>query len=125
VQLNGMAATLAWTRLLGADADGDDEIVLEAELDEADRQRLGAPTKEFIRGPVRVKVTAHQNEGRLERAYVEADLTRAELKLDAMGWAKPAGDEASASFDLDLSRPTAFRSPISPSTASSSACRQA
>jgi hypothetical protein len=105
VQLNGIAANLAWTRLLGADADGEDEIVLTAELDEADRQRLGAPTKDFIGGPVGVKVTAHQNEGRLERAYVEADLTGAELKLDAVGWAKPAGDEASASFDLNLSRP--------------------
>jgi hypothetical protein len=102
VTLNGTAADLTWARPLGPQASGDEVIVLEGELDEADRERLGAPIGELVRGPVRVKVTASQKDGRLERAHVEADLTRADLILDVIGWARPAGSEASAAFDLDL-----------------------
>jgi hypothetical protein len=102
VELNGTAANLAWTRPLGPDADGDDEIVLEAELDEAERERFGASLGAFLRGPVKVRVSAHEVDGRLARARVEADLTHADLKLDAIGWSRPAGGKVAAGFDLDL-----------------------
>jgi hypothetical protein len=102
VRLNGTAAILAWTRSLGSGAGGDDEIILEAELDEADRARFGASLGAFVQGPVRVKVTASEDNGRLAHAHVDADLSRADLKLDAIGWARPAGGEVKAAFDLDL-----------------------
>jgi hypothetical protein len=102
VLLNGTSANLAWTRPLGPDADGDDEIVLEAELDEADRERFGASLGAFLRGPVKVRVSAREEDGRLAHARVEADLTNAELRLDAIGWSRPAGGKVAAGFDLDL-----------------------
>jgi hypothetical protein len=102
VRLNGTEATLEWTRLLGAQAGGDDDIVLEAELDEADRERFGARIGAFVRGPVRVRVSAKEEDGRLAHAHVKADLSKADLRLDAIGWTRPAGGEVSAAFDLDL-----------------------
>jgi hypothetical protein len=101
VQLNGTAATLEWTRPLGLEGGGDD-IVLEAELNEADRERLGASIGAFVQGPVKVRVTANEEGGRLIRARVEADLAKADLRLDAIGWSRPAGGEVDAVFDLDL-----------------------
>ena len=103
VQLNGMAANLTWTRPLGPEAGGDDDIIIEADLDEADRERLGAAIGGFVRGPVKVKVAAKEEGGRLAQARVEADLSRADLRLDAIGWGRPAGGEVSAAFDIDLS----------------------
>ncbi len=107
VSLNGTAANLAWTRMLGPDVETDDEIVLEAELDEADRERLGAPINEFVRGPVRIKVAVSERHGRLERAHVEADLTNAEIRIDSIGWTRPPGTGANAAFDLDFTDPDA------------------
>jgi hypothetical protein len=104
VQLNGTAAILEWTRPLGPKADGDD-IVVEADLDEADRERFGASIGAFVRGPVKVRVTASEEAGRLARARVEADLSKADLRLDAIGWKRPAGGEVKAAFDLDLTDP--------------------
>lgn len=103
VRLNGAAATLRWSRGLGPAAGGEDVITVEAELDEADRQRLGADIEAFVRGPVKVKLSASASGGRIVRAHVDADLTRAELRVDAIGWTRPAGLQASAAFDLDLS----------------------
>ena len=105
VQLNGTAAVLEWTRPLGPMADGDDDIVVEAELDEADRERLGASIGAFVRGPVKVRVTASEEAGRLARARVEADLSKADLRLDGIRWKRPAGGEVKAAFDLDLTDP--------------------
>lgn len=102
VRLNGAAATLRWSRGIGPGADGEDLITVEAELDEADRQRLGADVNAFVRGPIKVKLTATESGGRIVRAHVDADLTAAELRVEAIGWTRPAGLEASAAFDLDL-----------------------
>ncbi|HUG60697.1 MAG TPA: DUF3971 domain-containing protein, partial [Methylomirabilota bacterium] len=100
VVLNGTAANLAWSRPLGPD--GNDEIVLNAELDEADRERFGASLGAFLRGPVKVRGSARAEDGRLAHARVEADLTNADLRLDAIGWSRPAGGKVAAGFDLDL-----------------------
>jgi hypothetical protein len=102
VRLNGTAATLAWTRPLGPGGDRDDEIVLEAELDETDRIRFGASLDEFLQGPVKVRVSAREEDGRLAQARVEADLTNADLRLDAIGWSRQAGGDVTAGFDIDL-----------------------
>lgn len=102
VQINGTAAVLTWMRPLGPEAGGDDDILLEADLDEADRERLGASVGAFVRGPVKVKVRAREEGGRLAQARVEADLSRADLRLDTIGWGRPAGGEVRAAFDVDL-----------------------
>src|SRR5690606_5242478 len=46
---------------------------------------------------------AQEKDGKLAHARVEADLTHADLKLDALGWSRPAGTKVAAGFDLDLS----------------------
>jgi hypothetical protein len=105
VQLNRVPTYLQWTRTVGKNIPTQETLELEAELDDAERAKLGLDMAGFVRGPVRIKLKADQPRGKLARAKVEAILTKAELRVDAMRWWRPPGIESRATFDVDFTDP--------------------
>ncbi len=105
VKLEGVPAAVSWSRAVGKNVPSDQRISLEAELDDAERAKLGLSTAGFVRGPVRIRLAAAEAGGKITRAEVEADLTKAQLHVDAMRWWREAGANAKATFELDASDP--------------------
>ena len=105
VQLNKVPTFIEWSRNIAKNATGAETLYLESELDDRERLELGLDMGGFVRGPVRIKLNAEQPRGRLGRAKVEALLTKAELRIDAMRWWRPPGIESRASFDVDFTDP--------------------
>jgi Protein of unknown function/AsmA-like C-terminal region len=105
VQLNRVSTFLQWSRAVGKNVPSQETVALEAELDDQERAKLGLDMGGFVRGPVRIKLKADQPRGKLARAKVEAVLTKAELRVDAMRWWRPPGIESHASFDVDFTDP--------------------
>jgi hypothetical protein len=105
VQLNKVPTYLEWSRAIGKNVSAEETIHIEAELDDQERLKLGLDMGSFVRGPVRIKLTADQPRGKLAKAKVEATLTKAELRIDAMRWWRPPGIESQASFDVDFTDP--------------------
>src|SRR5439155_26686106 len=88
IKINGIPATLTWSR--EPDPDGLQSAVIETELDEKERDKIGAHVNDYIGGPVKLKVTLAQFQDGIGKAKVEADLSKAELRLDAIGWSRAA-----------------------------------
>lgn len=105
VRLNKVPTFIEWSRNVGKSVSADETLYIEAELDDQERLKLGLDMAGFVRGPVRIKLTADQPRGKLARAKVEAILTKAELRIDAMRWWRPPGIESQASFELDFTDP--------------------
>lgn len=97
VRLNGMAAKLGWSRGTGKNAR--QSAVIETELDDSERKKIGADINDFVRGPVKVKVTVPNLDDADPSLMVEADLSKAELRLDAISWARPPRPRTTAAFD--------------------------
>jgi hypothetical protein len=105
VQLNKVPTFIEWSRNIAKTAMGTETLYLESELDDRERLQLGLDMGGFVRGPVRIKLNAEQPRGKLGRAKVEAILTKAELRIDAMRWWRPPGIESRATFDVDFTDP--------------------
>ena len=105
VQLNRVPTFLEWSRAVGKNVPSQETLGLEAELDDQERAKLGLDMGGFVRGPVRIKLKADQPRGKIARAKVEAILTKAELRIDAMRWWRPPGIESRATFDVDFTEP--------------------
>jgi hypothetical protein len=105
VQLNKVPSFVQWSKNIGKNLPREEKLHLEAELDDRERLKLGLDMGGFVHGPVRIKLTADQPRGKLARAKVEAILTKAELRIDAMRWWRPPGIQSRASFDVDFTDP--------------------
>lgn len=105
VQLNKVPTFIQWSRNVGRNIPSEETVYIEAELDDQERLKLGLDMGGFVRGPVRIKLTADRPRGKLAKAKVEAILTKAELRIDAMRWWRPPGIESRASFDVDFTDP--------------------
>ncbi|MGI9463693.1 MAG: DUF3971 domain-containing protein, partial [Aestuariivirgaceae bacterium] len=103
VRIKGIPVKLNWTRKLAKNGPGLDKISARAELDEADRRKLGADLSSHLSGPVDVTMTAETRSGGISEFRVDADLTKAALRLDPIRWSRKAGRKTTASFDVDLS----------------------
>ena len=96
VKLNGIPAKLTWIREPGPD--GDQTAVIEAELDGKEREAIGAKVNDYIRGPVKVKVSVTGLGTSQRKVEVDADLSKAELRIDAIEWWRGPEPKTSASF---------------------------
>jgi hypothetical protein len=105
VQLNRVPTFIEWSKNIGKNATGAELLHLEAELDDAERLKLGLDMGGFVSGPVRLKLNAEQSRGKIARAQVEAILTKAELRIDAMRWWRPPGIQSRATFNVDFTDP--------------------
>ena len=83
---------------------------LQATLDDAARNRLGADLSGMVSGPVQVRLSGKYalNSDQDTRFSVDADLTQARIDNLFPGWTKPAGRSIRASFNY-VGRPKSAR----------------
>jgi hypothetical protein len=102
VRLNSVPASIQWSRTVGKGVVGHDQLLIEADLDDHERKRLGLDMGGFVRGRARIRLAGENIRGKLARAHVEANLANSELRIDAIRWRRPPGSQATASFDIDF-----------------------
>ncbi len=96
----GVPMRIGWHRIL--DATGDQQqppLRINATLDNADRTQLGLDVNHMLHGEIPVDVQILPGEGD-PKVHLRADLSSAELILDAISWTKPPGRSAFAEFDI-------------------------
>ncbi len=98
--VRGVLADVSLRRLTGVSDDAA-PLILKATLDAADRERLGLELDEFVTGDVPVSITIDNPRTPQQRVFVEADLSKAELKLATLGWNKPSGAKATLTCEVE------------------------
>ena len=105
--VGGQKATIAWARSF-ASTDGQDEVILDATLDDMARRKLGIDVSGFVQGPIKARVSGVIDGRKLVKADIDADLSRAYAFLDVIGWSRPPTAKTTASLSLDLTSPKAI-----------------
>ncbi len=105
VKLNGVPAAINWSRRVGKGVSGDEQLTIEADLNDLERKQLGLDMGGFVHGRARIRLAGQNMRGRLGKAHVEADLQRSELRIDAIRWRRAPGSKVAASFDIDFTDP--------------------
>jgi len=102
VLVNSVPAKLSWSRPMGPGSGDSPDLRLTARLAANDREQLGILVNHMITGeiPVTIDIAAGAVADGEKMAHVEADLSEAEIVLDTLAWRKPAGEAATAIFDL-------------------------
>ncbi len=100
-KINGIPATISWKR--GAGRGARQSVEIEAELDEEQRDKVGARLGGYVRGPVLVKAIIPDLADEGGRVDIEADLSKVELRLGAIAWVRPPVPKTGAKFSY-LSR---------------------
>lgn len=98
--LAGVPAKISWQRILGAPPEKQPPLRLTATLDNSDRAQLGLDLNHVVQGEVPVELTLTRTAQNEPQVRVRADLTDAELLLEAVAWRKPPGRPASLQFDV-------------------------
>jgi hypothetical protein len=98
--LAGVPAKVNGQWKIGESADRQSPIVISARLDNADRRRLGLTIDDFIQGEIPLEVQFTPGSDDQSKVVVNADLTPAELSLEALSWRKPPGRTARLSFEV-------------------------
>jgi hypothetical protein len=96
VKLNGIPAKLTWLRQTG----GSDvhTATIETELDDKQRDKIGAKVGGFLSGPIKVKATIPEIGNPQAGLKVEADLSKASMMIDAINWSRAPSRGTKASF---------------------------
>jgi len=114
-RIGGIPVEIQVLRSLSRDGGG--SAIVQASLTEEQRDKIAPGVNNFVQGPVSVKLTLPDLSGEVSRLAFEADLSKAALKLDAIGWARGPKAKTKASFvyeknekggairDLELSAP--------------------
>ena len=100
LKLKDTKASLAWIENFGVKGKRSSEFKLKTILDDAARKRMGIELSTFMRGPAGVTFTLKGSGTNLNKAHVEADLTKATLFRHAIGWNSPAGGKTTATLDM-------------------------
>ncbi len=87
-KINGIDAKIGWSREAGVD--GRQSAVIEATLDDEERRKIGVDLAEFLTGPVGVKATIDDLSSPDGIIAIDANLSKAEMHIEAIGWRRPA-----------------------------------
>ena len=99
--INGVPAKIVGQRLLNAPPDQEQPpFKITAKLDDADRNQLGLDINDLVRGTVAVDISLQKGAGPDPVVKLKADLTDAELMIDAVAWKKPQGKGATLEADI-------------------------
>lgn len=106
VKIKNVPATVHWQRVFYAPESQQPPISVTAVLDAEAREKLGLKINHIVNGPIPATLylrglgtgTGQPDTSKMSMA---ADLTQAELLFGAMGWKKPAGQEARIGFDVN------------------------
>ena len=92
----GIPSQLPWPR--GPPPDFLQSAVIKATLDGEQRRSLGIDLGTFVRGPVAVTATIANLADPQGRVDITADLSEAEMRIQQIGWMRPAVDKTTATM---------------------------
>ena len=102
MDINGVAGIDGIRVALDLTSSSDGSVVSSSSFDlalsDADRKKFGLALDDWLRGPIGVRAVQKGDKPNVTR--VEADLTKAELNLNELGWTKKPNVRGSAIFDL-------------------------
>lgn len=99
--INGVSADLEWRRQIVTNEDYvPPPLLIRGVFDEADRNQLGLEVNHLIQGALPMEVVLQESGDENFDISVSADLSKAVLKSDALGWRKEAGVPASLDFKI-------------------------
>lgn len=98
--VGGVLAKLGWQHIYDADEDRQPPLRITATLDNSDRNQLGLDLGHIVQGDVPVEVVVTKGARGEPVVRLRADLSGAELSLDAVAWRKPPGRAAYLQFDV-------------------------
>lgn len=96
-KLNDIAAKVTWWRDGGAESP--QNAIIETTLDAKQRDAIGAKVNDYVSGPVKVKLSLEDFRDEVRKIKVDADLSKASLRLAAIDWWRPPAPRTTASFD--------------------------
>lgn len=103
--VNGVPAKVVGQHLLtGAAGAEQPPFKITANLDEADRNQLGLDINDLVRGVIPVDITLKKGAGSEPVVSLKADLTDAELNIEAVSWRKSQGRRATLEADIASGR---------------------
>lgn len=98
--VNGVPMKATWQRLFDGAPDRQPPLRIVANLDNADRNQLGLDINDIVQGEVPIEITVTRESGGDPGVRLRADLTKAEMTLDAVAWRKPPGRTAIMQADI-------------------------
>ncbi|MEZ5900443.1 MAG: AsmA-like C-terminal region-containing protein [Hyphomicrobiaceae bacterium] len=103
--INGVPAKIVGQRILnGATDDQQPPLKITAKLDDADRTQLGLDINDLVHGTVPVDISLSKGPQAEPVIKLKANLTDAELMIDAIAWKKAAGRQATLEADIASGR---------------------
>ena len=100
-QLSDAPINIVWDKNFYA-GDGPSEMTLSGVIDSSTADLFGIASRRFLRGPISFSAKAVGEIGAIEALDVEADLERAALTIDPLGWRKAADVPATADVALSF-----------------------
>ena len=97
---NGVAVKLGWQRILEDNGEKQPPLRLSATLDNADRAQLGLDVNQHVQGEVPVEILIEKGAADAATVRLRADLTAAEIHLEALAWRKPRGQSTTLGADV-------------------------
>jgi Protein of unknown function/AsmA-like C-terminal region len=98
-KVNGLDATVNWTKPRDG---GTPTSQISATLDEKTREKIGLKIADYLSGPTPVEATLSTNDQGQNTVSAVVDLSRAKMKLQALGWKREAQSDTSASFIVTI-----------------------
>ncbi len=99
-KINGLDAKVLWKKPRG---DGPAISQISSILNEKTREKLGLKIADYLAGPTPVNAEVSTNEKGQTVVKADVDLSKASMKLQALGWKRPAQDDTTASFTVTTS----------------------
>ena len=94
-KVNGLDAKVVWKK---PRSNGPAISQITTVLDEKTREKLGLKIADYLSGPTPVSAEISTNENGQTVVKAQVDLSKATMKLQALGWKRPAQEGTSASF---------------------------
>ncbi len=107
VKVNNVPVSLVWQRIFDAPPEKQPTLRVASILNEKARDQLGLNINHIVKGDLPIALAVSMQRDGPPKLFMEANLTGTDIFLTAIGWRKPPGQKASASFDL-VQRPDNF-----------------
>ncbi|MEW5962789.1 MAG: AsmA-like C-terminal region-containing protein [Pseudomonadota bacterium] len=96
----GVPFKIGGQRILDVQSDRQPPLRITAVLDDAYRNQLGIDINHMVQGEVPIEITVTPGQRPEPTVQLRADLTNADLVLEAIAWRKPPGRSAFLQFDI-------------------------
>lgn len=98
--IDGVKAKLDWHHIYEADRARQPPIRLRANLNEADRDKLGIRVNHILRGVLQAEVLLAEREDGSFRTEARIDAGKAKISIESLAWVKPAGRDTLIDFEV-------------------------